>query len=82
MPGQQSFWGDWEDSSPVTSRDQRGQRGEPQAVGRFVADPARDLAAEHGVLMTEYEQLGILEVIAVQYHGRDGQEHPGQLVEQ
>jgi hypothetical protein len=37
---------------------QPGQRREPQPVARLVADPA-DLSAQHRVLMTQHQQLGV-----------------------
>jgi hypothetical protein len=73
--------GDWEDAAPAALRDYGGEGGEPESVGRFVADTARDLAAQHGVLMAQHKQLGVLGAIAAQQYRRDGQQRPGQLVE-
>jgi hypothetical protein len=57
------------------------QRGEPEAVRRFVAHRARDLAAQDRVLVSRYKQLGVLGV-AAQQHRRDRQQPPGHLVQQ
>jgi hypothetical protein len=44
-------WWSWSRFGPLGDY-RRGPRGEAEAVGRFVADRAGDLAAEHRVLMT------------------------------
>ena len=42
------------------------QRGEPHPVGRLVSHPA-DVAAQHGVLVPEYQQLSILRPVAAEH---------------
>ena len=51
-----------------------GQRGEPYPVGRLVTYPA-DLAAQHRVLVPEYQQFSILRQVRAGH--QDGQaEYP------
>jgi len=45
-----------------------GQRGQPRPVGGRVEHP-RDLAAQHGVLVPQYQQLGVLAQISPHQHG-------------
>jgi hypothetical protein len=56
--------------------------GEPEAVRRFVANGARDLAAQDRVLVSQYKQFGVLGAVAAQQHRRDRQQPPGHLVQQ
>ena len=43
-----------------------GQRGEPYPVGRLVTHPA-DVAAQHRVLVPEYQQLSILRPVPAEH---------------
>jgi len=46
----------------------------------FVADPARDLAAQDRVLMSRHEQFGVLGSVTAQHYCRHGQQPQGHLV--
>jgi hypothetical protein len=59
VPGQERRRGHREQLGPPLPGDQPGQRREPQPVTRLVADPA-GLAAQHRVLVPEYQEFGIL----------------------
>ena len=59
VPGQQRRWRDGEDLGPAVAGYEPGQRGEPYPVGRLVTHPA-DVAAQHRVLVPEYQQFSIL----------------------
>ena len=48
-----------EDLRPAPPRDEPGKHGEPDPVGRFVPHPP-GVAAQHRVLVPEYQQLGVL----------------------
>jgi hypothetical protein len=50
VPAQQCGGGDREDLAPAVARDQLGECGESDPVGRFVPDPGY-LAAQYRVLM-------------------------------
>ena len=74
MPGQQRRWRHGEDFGPAAVGDEPGQRGEPYPVGRPVTYPA-DLAAQHRVLVPEYQQFSILRQVRAGH--QDGQaEYP------
>jgi hypothetical protein len=59
VPGQQRGGGDREDLGPAAARYQVGERGEPQAVGWFVAH-ARDVSAQDRVLLPQHQQFRVL----------------------
>jgi hypothetical protein len=58
VPGEQSRRCHREHFTPAVAGDELGQCREPQPVTRLVADPA-DLTAQHRVLMTQDQQLGV-----------------------
>jgi len=68
VPGEQRRRGHREHLAPPAPRNQPGEYGEPQPVGRLVTDPA-DLTTQHRVLVPEYQQFGILgHLISAQHH--------------
>ena len=72
VPGQQRRWRNREDGGPAAAGYEPCQRGEPQPVSRPVPDPA-GVAAQHRVLVAEYEQLGILRQVAAGYQDSEAQ---------
>jgi hypothetical protein len=52
---------------PAATRHEPGQGGEPHPVGRRVMHPS-DLSAQHGVLVTQDQQFGILAQVSPQQH--------------
>jgi hypothetical protein len=82
VPGQDRRGSDQEDRVPAAPGEQRGQRGEPEPIRWAVPDLAGDLAPEDGVLVPEHEQLRVLGDVTAQQHRRNGQQSPGQLVQQ
>jgi hypothetical protein len=74
VPGQQRRWRHGEDFGPAAAGYEPGQRGEPYPVGRLVTHPA-GVAAQHRVLVPEYQQLSILRPVRAGH--QDGQaEYP------
>ena len=57
----------------ASARPEPGQRGQPRPVGGRVAHP-RDLAAQHGVLVPQHQQLGVLAQISPHQHGGQAEE--------
>ncbi len=49
-----------------------GQRGEPHPVGRLVMHQA-DVAAQHRVLVPEYQQLSILRPVPAEHQDSEAQ---------
>ena len=68
MPGQQRRGHHGEDFGPAAAGYEPGQRGEPYPVGRLVAHPA-GVAAQHRVLVPEYQQLSILRQVRAGHQG-------------
>ena len=54
------------DVAPAGARYEPGQRGEPHTVGRLVPHPA-DVAAQHRVLVPEYQQLSIFRPVPAEH---------------
>jgi hypothetical protein len=67
-PGQQRRWRHGEDFGPAPAGQEPGQRGEPCPVGRLVAHPA-GVAAQHRVLVPEYQQFSILRQVRAGHQG-------------
>jgi hypothetical protein len=65
VPGQQRRWRDGKDVGPAPAGYEPCQRGEPDPVGWLVPDPA-GVAAQHRVLVPEYQQLSILRQVAAE----------------
>ena len=57
-----------EDFGPAVTRYEPSQRGEPDPVGWLVTYPA-SVAAQHRVLVPEYQQFGILRQVRAEYQG-------------
>jgi hypothetical protein len=72
VPREQRGWCDREDIAPGGVADEVCQRGELEAIRCFVAERACDLAAQHGVLVSQHERFGILGGVAARQHRRDG----------
>ena len=72
VPGEQCRWRDREDVAPAGARYEPGQRGEPHPVGRLVTHPAA-VAAQHRVLVPEYQQLSILRPIPAEHQDRQAE---------
>jgi hypothetical protein len=70
MPGQERRRCHREDFGPAVTRYEPSQRGEPDPVGRLVTYRA-GVAAQHRVLVPEYQQLGILRQVRTEH--LDGQ---------
>jgi hypothetical protein len=82
MPGQDRRRLGGDDVVPAVSGKQCGQRREPQPIRPPIPNLTGDLAAEDGVLVPEHEQFGILRGVTTQQHRRNGQQSPGQVVQQ
>ncbi len=67
VPDQDRGGRDREDLGPAAMRQQPGQAGQPHPVGRRVAHPG-DLSAQHGVLVAQDQQFGILAQIPPHQH--------------
>jgi hypothetical protein len=50
----------------------RGQRGEPHSVGLLIPHPA-GVAAQHRVLVPEYQQLSILRPVPAEHHDSEAE---------
>ena len=74
MPGEERRRCHREDFGPAVTRYEPGQPGEPDPVGRLVAYPA-GVAAQHRVLVPEYQQFGILRQVRAE-HQDDQAEDP------
>jgi len=66
MPGKERRRCHREDFGPAVTRYEPGQRGEPDPVGRLVTYPA-GVAAQHRVLVPEYQQFGILRQVRAEH---------------
>jgi hypothetical protein len=74
MPGEERRRCHREDFGPAVTRYEPGQRGEPGPVGWLVTYPD-GVAAQHSVLVPEYQQLSILRQVRAGH--QDGQaEYP------
>ncbi len=68
VPGQERRWRHREHPGLAPARQEPCQCGEPHPVARLVPHPA-DVPAQHRVLVTEHEQLGILGPVAAEPQG-------------
>ena len=58
---------------PARAGYQPGQRGEPHPVGRLVTHPA-DVAAQHRVLVPEFQQLSILRPVPAEHQDSEAEQ--------
>ena len=72
MPGEQCRWRHREDFAPAGAGYQPCQRGEPHPVGRLVTHPA-DVAAQHCILVPEYQQLSILRPVPAEHQDSEAE---------
>ena len=79
VPGQECRGAHGEDFGPASAGDERGQGGEPEPIGRLIADLG-DLPAQDDVLMAQHEKLGILGYIAAYHRGQSTEEFAGDPV--
>jgi hypothetical protein len=66
VPGQQRRWRHGKDTGPAPAGYEPCQCGEPHPVGRLVPHPA-GVAAQHRVLVPEYQQLSILRPVPAEH---------------
>ena len=66
MPGQERRRCHREDSGPAPAGYEPSQPGEPDPAGRLVTYPA-GVAAQHRVLVPEYQQFGILRQVRAEH---------------
>ena len=72
MAGQHRRRRNREDLGPAPAGYELRQRGEPQPVNRVAPDLA-DVAAEHRVLVAEYQQLSILRQVPAGYQDSEAE---------
>ena len=72
VPGQQRRWRHGEDFGPASAGYERRWRGEPHPVGRLVPYPV-GVAAQHRVLVPEYQQLSILRPIPAEHQDSEAE---------
>jgi hypothetical protein len=82
VPREQGRGRDREHPRPSASREQRGQRSEPDPVQRLVPHRTGELPAQHRVLMPQHQQLGILGRASTQQHRQDRQQLPRNPIHQ
>jgi hypothetical protein len=80
VPGQQRRGRHGEDFGPAPAGKEPCQRGEPHLVDRLIPDPA-GVAAQHRVLVPQYQQLSILRPVPTEHQGSDAQYPANQQVD-
>jgi hypothetical protein len=68
VPGQQRRWRHGEDFGPAAAGYERASAANHTPVGRLVAHPA-GVAAQHRVLVPEYQQFSILRQVRAGHQG-------------
>jgi hypothetical protein len=79
MPAQDGGRGDRED---LAAAHQPGQSRKPQPVGMIPAQPPCQLTAQHLVLVTQHEQLGLLRQVRAGQHRQQAEQAPHQAVDE
>ncbi|SCF93600.1 hypothetical protein GA0115260_1045718 [Streptomyces sp. MnatMP-M27] len=82
VPGKQGAEGDREDLFPVVPGYQPGQGGEPEPVGRLIADRSGQLATQDRVLVPQHQQFRLLRRPATQEPRWNSEQLLGHLVQQ
>ena len=73
VPGQHRRRSHREHLRPVVPGDQPRQRGQPRPIRRLVPH-ARDLAAQHRILVAQNQQLGVFGQITTELYGQQAEQ--------